>query len=167
MVDPKSHWRSERFKKRLRRRNASERRFRIFGILAVLFAGASLSVLLVSVLSNGLSAAYRTEFALDVEIDPEILGVKVPASGEAAEIPASADFRAVLRTSLMQRFPEAEDRTAVRELVALLSRGAAAELADQLAADPALLGQRVQVWVPTSDDVNFLLKSEPGSAKSN
>jgi phosphate transport system permease protein len=166
MADPNSHWQSERFKKRLRRRNASERRFRRFGIAAILFAGASLSVLLVSVLSNGLSAVYRTEFSLDVEFDPEILGVELPASGAVTEIPASADFRAVLRASLMQRFPEAEGRTAVRELTALLSRGAAAELAEQLATDSALLGQRVKVWIPASDDVNFLLKSDPGSAKS-
>ena len=164
MADPKSHWQSENFKKRLRRRNASERLFRCLGIGAVLLATASLSVLLVSVLSNGLGAAYRTELALDVEFDPEILGIEV---SEASEIPASADFRAVLRESLMRRFPDAEGRAAVRELVALLSRGAAAELADRLLADPTLLGQRVQIWIPTSDDVNLLLKTEAVSARTN
>jgi phosphate transport system permease protein len=160
MVDPQSHWQSDRFKKRLRRRNASERRFRRFGIIAVLLAGASLSVLLVSVLSNGLSAAYRTEFALDVEFDPEILGIETPRPGAAVEILPSADFGAILRTSLMQRFADAEGRSAIRELTALLSRGASAELANRLRAEPALLGQHARVWIPTSDDVNFLLKSK-------
>jgi phosphate transport system permease protein len=121
MVDPQSHWQSARFKRRLRRRNASERRFRRLGVIAVLLAGASLSVLLVSVLSNGLSAAYRTEFALDVEFDPEILGIETPRPGAAVEILPSADFGAILRTSLMQRFPDAEGRSAIRELTALLS----------------------------------------------
>jgi len=160
MVDPQSHWQSDRFKRRLRRRNASERRFRRLGVIAVLLAGASLSVLLVSVLSNGLGAAYRTEFALDVEFDPEILGIETPRPGAAVEILASADFRAVLRRSLMQRFSDAEGRSAIHELTALLSRGASAELADRLRAEPALLGQRTRVWIPTSDDVNFLLKSK-------
>ncbi|MBW2494290.1 MAG: DUF3333 domain-containing protein, partial [Deltaproteobacteria bacterium] len=101
MVDPKSHWQSQRFKSRLRRRNRFERQFRYLGIAAIALAGLSLSVLLVSVLANGLGATYRTEIALDIEFDPEILGIEVPGAGETAEITASADFRAVLRTSLM------------------------------------------------------------------
>ncbi|MBW2540756.1 MAG: phosphate ABC transporter permease PstA [Deltaproteobacteria bacterium] len=167
MVDPKSHWQSQRFKSRLRRRNRFERQFRYLGIAAIALAGLSLSVLLVSVLANGLGATYRTEIALDIEFDPEILGIEVPGAGETAEITASADFRAVLRTSLMQRFPDAEGRSEVRELVALLSRGAAAELADRLVEDPALLGQRIEAWIPASDDVNFWLKSEAGDSGSN
>lgn len=154
---------------RLRRRNAYERRFRCLGIAAVVLAGASLAALLVSVLSNGFRAAYRTEFALDVEFDPEILGLASPQTGFAADISASADFGAVLRASLLQRFPDAEGRAAIRELVALLSRGAAAELADQLRARPALLGQRERVWIPTSDDVNLYLgakRRDPGAKPS-
>jgi len=160
MVEPKSYWQSGRFKQRLRRRHAYERRFRRLGIAAVLLAAASLAVLLVSVLSNGFRAAYRTEIALDVEFDPEILGIDSPRSGFTAEIPASADFAAVLRNALMQQFPHAEGRTAVRELVALLSRGAAAELADRIRAEPALLGQRERLWIPTSDDVNLFLNAK-------
>jgi hypothetical protein len=67
----------------------------------------------VSVLSNGLSAAYRTEFALDVEFDPEILGIETPRPGAAVEILPPADFAAILRKSLMQRFPDAEGRSAI------------------------------------------------------
>jgi phosphate transport system permease protein len=121
------------------------------------------------VASNGFHAAYRTEFALDVEFDPEILGVESPRSGFAATIPASADFAAVLRNALMQHFPDAQERSAVRELVALLSRGAAAELADQLREEPALLRQSERVWIPTSDDVNLLLNTrrrDPGATPS-
>jgi phosphate transport system permease protein len=160
MADPRSHWQSEGFKVRLRRRNSYERRFRRLGVAAVLLAGASLAVLLVSVLSNGFRAAYRTEFALDVDFDPEILGLSAPRAGFAADIPASTDFGAILRTSLTQRFPDVEGRSAIRELVALLSRGAAAQLADQLRAKPGLLGQRERVWIPTSDDVNLFLNAK-------
>jgi len=169
MVDARSHWQTEGFKKRLRKRNARERRFRRLGIAAVLLAGASLAVLLVSVLSNGFRAAYRSEFALDVEFDREILGVESPRQGLADQVPASADFGAILRTSLMQRFPNSEGRTAIRELVALLSRGAAEELADRLRANPASLGQRERVWIPTADDVNLFLNAkrrDPGAKPS-
>jgi len=169
MAEPKSHWQSEGFKKRLRRRNAQERRFRRLGIAAVLLAGASLAVLLVSVLSNGWRAAFRTEFSLDVDFDPEALGVESPTAGGPTEIPATADFGALLRNSLMQCIPGVEGRAAVRELVGLLSRGASGELAERLRTHPTLLGQRERVWIPASDDVNLFLngrRSDPDSKSS-
>ncbi len=159
MADSRSHWQSAAFAKRLRARNASERRFRRLGIAAVALAGASLSVLLASVLSNGLSAAFRTELRLDVDFDPETLGIEATPADLAGEIPASADFRAVLRASLLERFPDVEERSAIRELAALPSRGAAAELAERLRERPEWLGQRARIWVAASDDVNSLLKS--------
>jgi phosphate transport system permease protein len=169
MAEPKSHWQSEGFKKRLRRRNAQERRFRRLGIAAVLLAGASLAVLLVSVLSNGWRAAFRTEFSLDVDFDPGALGVESPTAGGPTEIPATADFGALLRNSLMQCIPDVEGRAAVRELVGLLSRGASGELAERLRTHPTLLGQRERVWIPASDDVNLFLngrRSNPNSKPS-
>jgi len=166
MAEPRSHWQSEGFKKRLRRRNAQERRFRRLGIAAVLLAGASLAVLLVSVLSNGWRAAFRTEIALDVDFDPEILGIESPSTGGPTEIPASADFGALLRNSLLQTFPGVEGRAAVRELVALLSRGASSDLAARLRADPTLLGQRERLWVPASDEVDLLLNARRNDAGS-
>lgn len=158
MARSNSRWQDEAFKARLRRRNASERRFRLFGIAAVLLAGAALSVLLVSVGSNGYKAAFRAEIELDVYFDADALGIEQHASGASIEIPASADFRAILRAALAERFPGAADRSTIRELAALLSRGAAAELADRLLAEPELLGRRAGVWVPASGDVNSLLE---------
>jgi len=169
MAEPQSHWQSEGFKKRLRRRNAQERRFRRLGIAAVLLAGAALAMLLVSVLSNGWRAAFRTEIALDVDFDPETLGIESPSMDGPTEIPASADFGAVLRNSLLQTIPGVEGRAAVRELVALLSRGASADLAARLRAEPALLGRRERLWVPASDEVDLLVnarRSDPASTPS-
>jgi len=169
MAESRSQWQSDAFKKRLRRRNVSERRFRLLGIAAVLLAGVSLAVLLVSVLKSGFGAAYRTEVALDVAFDPETLGLGPLQSDSSIDVPASADFGAVLRTALMRRFPDVEGRAQIRELIALLSRGAGARLADQLRANPSLLGTRERVWIPTADDVNLLLdaRRRDASAKPN
>jgi len=169
MADSRSRWQNAAFKKRLRRRNRAERRFHCFGIAAVLLAALALAVLLVSVLSKGFRAAYRTEIALEVDFDPGVLGVEPPQPDRAIEIPASADFGAVLRTALMRRFPDVEGRSQVRELTALLSRGAAARLADQLRANPSLLGRSERIWVPTGDDVNLFLaalKRDPSARPS-
>jgi len=158
MARSSSRWQDQAFKARLRRRNSSERRFRILGISAVLVAGAALSVLLVSVASNGYRAAYRAEIELDVHFDADLLEIDRNTPGVSIEIPASADFGAVLRAALVERFPDAEGRSAIRELAALLSRGAASDLTDRLRAEPELLGQRARVWVPASGDVNSLLE---------
>ncbi len=69
------------------------------------------------------------------------------------------DTGAILRTALMEQFPDAQGRSEVRELIGLLSRGAAAQVADRLRAEPVLLGQRTTLWVPASDDVDFYLRA--------
>jgi len=88
----------------------------------------------------------------------DLLKIDGNTPGVSIEIPASADFGAVLRAALVERFPDAEGRSAIRELAALLSRGAASELADRLRAEPELLGRRARVWIPASDDVNLRLE---------
>jgi phosphate transport system permease protein len=48
----------------------------------------------------------------------------------------------------------------VRELVGLVSSGAAGQLQARVVANPALIGQREAVWVLTSSDVDWLLKGK-------
>ena len=54
---------------RTRRRNASEARFRMYGVAAIAIAVLALIVLLISVLSNGASAFRQTFIAFDVALD--------------------------------------------------------------------------------------------------
>ncbi len=168
MVSSNSRWQSEAFRRRLRRRKASESRFRFFGVAAVGLAGAALTVLLVSVVWDGTRAAYRTEIALDVLLDADVLEIDATANGIPSEILAAADFGAIVRGALLDQFPETSDRAAIRALVALMSRGAPAELADRLRAQPELLGKRTRIWLAASEEVNAIIApSERGSVTAS
>ena len=59
--------------RRLRRRYAAERRFRLTGLLAILAAVAMLGLLLVSIVAKGYSAFLQSELAVEVFYDPEVI----------------------------------------------------------------------------------------------
>ncbi len=58
---------------RTKRRNASEARFRIYGMIAVAISLLALVFLVTSILSNGLSAFWQTYIVLEVELTEEKL----------------------------------------------------------------------------------------------
>jgi phosphate transport system permease protein len=142
---PGARWSSPEMRGRLAKRHAAERRFRLAGLVAIALAVASLGVLLASVAWNGAPAFRTTELRLDVVFDPAAV--------------ASADYRALLRSALEARFPDVEGRSARRELMALLSRGAEDRLRELIEADPALVGRSVSLWLPADDEIDLARKS--------
>ena len=60
-------WKSDAMRKRIARRYAAERRFRLLGLGAVLLSAAFLAFLLVTMMGNGLRGFTRTEIALKVD----------------------------------------------------------------------------------------------------
>ena len=61
---------------RTRRRNTAERRFRIYGQVAIGIAMMALVILLASVLGNGLSAFRQTFINMPVTLDAAVLDKK-------------------------------------------------------------------------------------------
>jgi phosphate transport system permease protein len=145
---------------RLAKRHAAERRFRRAGMAAIGVAVASLGVLLASIAWNGLPAFRSSEIRLDVHFDPALLGLSEGLSDEARSAAlASADYRGLLRVSLEALFPDVSGRTQLRDLSALLSRGAAEELRRLVTLDPALVGTRASIWLLADDEVHLARSS--------
>ena len=92
---------------------------------------------------------------LEVQFDPAVLD---PEGTRQQDTLASADYSQLVKTSLRTLFPDAEDRTSRRELNALVSSGGAFKLQKMLLADPTLLGQTRNVWLPADDEVNVFVK---------
>ena len=154
---PAARWSTPAMHDRLARRHASERRFRRAGLGAVGLAVASLVFLLASIAWRAVPAFRATELRLDISFEPAALGVPGVSADQPEEALAGADYRALLRASLAELFPQVEDRRARRELDGLLSRGAADDLRDRLEADPALIGTRASIWLPADDEVDLAL----------
>ena len=142
-------------KSRLARRHAAERRFRVYGIVAIALALFFLATLFVSICSRGYTAFVQTFVQLEVEIDPAVLDV---GDHRDAESLSAANYPGVVKQSIRALFPEVEKRRERRKLTGMISSGAAYQLREMVLENPGLVGTRVSLWVPADDDVDMLMK---------
>lgn len=133
----------------LKRRHASEARFRWMGRIAIMIAIGFLIMMVTSIGYTGLGALKQHYMALDVTIDP--------AEVDAAK-PQQANYEGLVKASLRARFPDVTKRRDKRKLYGLVSSQAAFLLRDRVIADPSLIGKTVKMWFTTSDDVDIAIK---------
>ena len=99
---PSRHWsQSDATVRRLRRRYAAERRFRAYGIAAIVFALGVLAVLVFTLVWDGHSAFVQTEVRIDVPL---------PAEAIDAQAPADANYRGIVASALQGMFPDVTSR---------------------------------------------------------
>jgi len=139
----------------LARRRAAERRFRLYGLMAIVLALVFLVLLFVSIVGKGYSAFWQTELRLDVTLDPALLDVADATDPSQVRV---ANYGAVLKAGIKELFPEVQDRVALRQLYGFVSGAAEDVLRERLLQDPALLGQRVTIWAPAGSDIDMVLK---------
>ncbi|WP_026377436.1 phosphate ABC transporter permease PstA [Aestuariibacter salexigens] len=146
----------EKVNQSLARRYRAEKRFRAYGIGAILFGITCLVVLFTDIIGKGHSAFFQTHVYLEVTMDSDTLYIDDPTDPQQI---AGADYLAVVRASLSERFPDVSGRRDKRALYALISNGADFELRKKLEADPQLLGKTFGVWFLVDDDVDTYFKS--------
>ena len=147
---------TEKIRQSLKSRYRSEKRFRAFGIAAVAFGLLAVVVLFTDIISKGASAFVESYIQLDIHWDAEALGIDDPSDAEQIN---NANYDALIKASLRERFPEVTTRLERRSLYQLVSSGAGFQLRDQLQADPSLLGSRQAQWLLADDDVDMFIKA--------
>ena len=133
----------------LGKRYRAERRFRLYGFLAIVAGLAFLALLFISIIGNGSSAFQQTFIQLNVFFDPEILD---------KQSLASADYQRLVKKSLREMFPDAKGRQAKRMLYGIVSSGVSFQLRDMVLTHPDVIGKTMEVWAPADDDVDMLIK---------
>jgi len=133
----------------LSKRYRAERRFRLYGLLAIIASLLFLSLLFMSIMGNGYSAFQQTFIKMDVFFDPDFL---------RQESLATADYQGLVKNTLRAMFPEAKSRSDKRLLYGLVSSGASFQLRDLLLKNPDIIGKTRTVWVPADDDVDMAVK---------
>ena len=139
--------RTEAFEKRLKQRYASERRFKRFGLLAILVSIAILFILLGNMTINGIGGFQRAE--LQVPID-------FAESGLAGD-QATLSQPSAIQTLEIQGLPEIVAFSAEQAMgeagAAQLSEDAWREVAETLIDDPGMLNRQETFWLPASGDL--------------
>lgn len=132
-----------------RKRFAAERRFRMYGLAAVLAAFGFLLMLLSTVVGNAIPAFTYHYAQLPVELTDEKL---------TAESAAQYDFRKVVRDAQLDLFPDMTDRTERRLVRGIFSTGAPVVVRGEVAANTDWIGSTQTIAVPVSDDADLYLK---------
>jgi phosphate transport system permease protein len=147
----------ERMKQTLGKRYAKEKRFKAFGIISIVIGLSFLVMLLGSIFFAGWSTFYATEMRITVTYDQDALGVS--DINDESQM-AFANWGALVKNSLKDRFPEVSGRSNRREMYSLISSVAEYDLKDRLEANPSLLGTTEEVWLMADDEVDAFLKGQ-------
>ncbi|MCG8685865.1 MAG: phosphate ABC transporter permease PstA [Desulfobacterales bacterium] len=135
--------------KGLAKRYKRERRFRRYGLTAIILSLMFLSFLFISIFANGYSAFQQTAIQLEIFLDPQEID---------KENLASANYLGLVRTSLKKTFPDVKQRRDKRKLYNIVSSGASYILQDFVARNRHEIGNTIKIWVPADDDVDMLMK---------
>ncbi len=133
----------------LGKRYRAERRFRFYGLSAILVSLLFLSLLFISIGAKGYTALQQTFIQLNVFFDPDVL---------RQESLANANYQGLVKNSLRRMFPRVSTRGDKRQLYGLVSTGASFQLRDVVLKNPEIIGQTVDIWIPADDDVDMLIK---------
>ncbi len=159
MTDIKrSNWQdSPATTKRIRRRYRAEKRFKAYGLTAILLALTMLGVLLVSIIDRGYPAFTSTKINIEIYFDEKLLD---PQGSRKISNIQNSNYGAVLRKSLFATFPNVETKSDKKLLIKLLSRNAKYELRDKVLNNLDIIGSTQRVWLTAGTDVDLLHKGQ-------
>ena len=152
-------WKTGSMQGRIRRRYASERRFRLLGLAAIALSVSFLAFLLVTMLGNGLRGFTETQIRIPIDFPRSTL-ILDPAALEGIDAKAAmagADIDGTVAAAASARFG--------RQGPALLSDAAWVRVRDAIADDPSILSGRQEFWLPASTTLDLVKKGKAPEAK--
>lgn len=142
---------------KLRKRHAAEKRFRFYGVLALLFGLGFLLFLFGSIFSKGWTAFLQTSIQLPITFSAEVINPS--ANPEDTEELFTANYVKLAREALYKELGvNVDDRKERRAANALLSRGVDVQLRKMVLDDPSIIGQTEDVWLLASGNADAVMK---------
>ena len=139
----------------LKSRIAKEKRFKAYGIISITTALTLLTILFVSIFSQGYTAFQETRIQLPVYFDQEILD---PNKTNDWNIIKKANFNGLVKQSIRDLFPEVSGRSNKRKLYKIVSSSAEYQIRNIVNNDLSIIGSKQNIWVLADDDVDMLIK---------
>ncbi|RYY23515.1 MAG: phosphate ABC transporter permease PstA [Sphingomonadales bacterium] len=150
-----TNWNAPAMQKRIAKRYRAERRFKLFGLLAVVMSAAFLAFLLVTMASQGWRGFLRTDVALTIDFKAAAMPIdraalKTPGADLAL---AGAELENTVRGAAAAQFG---DPDAISDYGWLKVREA-------IKKDPSILDRAVSIKVPASTKLDQALRGEGGA----
>jgi phosphate transport system permease protein len=154
---------TDRVRAGLARRYRAEKRFRLYGLSAILIALVMLLTLFVTIFGSGLGAFTATEITLEVTLYPQDVD---PEGNRDPAVLGAANYRKLISQAMLELFPDVTTRQDRRALLGIISDGATYEARRLVLEDPSLIGQRIEMTVPVSSDYDMLNKGKVDKASA-
>ncbi|MCG8382877.1 MAG: phosphate ABC transporter permease PstA [Gammaproteobacteria bacterium] len=145
----------DRVRASLKKRYAREKRFRYYGIGAILISMLFLCVLFGDIISKGYTAFQQTYVKLDIYFDPALI---TPEGQMDQNTLINGNYSGIIKQSLRDAFPNVSGRQDKRKLYSIASNGASHTLRKMILAHPELIGKKQSVWVLADDEIDMLIK---------
>ena len=163
MMEPTpTDWNGQIMQKRIARRYAAERRFKVMGFLAVALSTVFLAFLLFTMMGQGVRGFQRTEIAVDFDFPALTSGttaaaISGPNAGAALN---SMDVPGIVELAVAQQYGDISE--------GLLTSGAAGNVRQMLMDNPGLVTSKQQLWLPVDSrlDVAFKRDGEPAAEQT-
>jgi len=155
-----SRWSDPDMTRRVARRYAAERRFRLLGFFAVALSVAFLAFLLVTMAWKGLGGFtnYEARLAIDFQRSDLFLDPATLTGPDAHHEVASADLAGALSKAAVAAYgPSAEE---------MFGDGAVEALTDAILADPQMLTRTETLWLPLGSALDSAAKGT-GDVEAN
>jgi phosphate transport system permease protein len=139
--------------RRLKKRHAEERRFRAYGVAAIVIAVAFLAVLLGRLVVQGHTAFYTHEISVPVRLDPDRIDVR-DLQG--------ANYDLIVAEQVMAKIGVKDDDLGERssKMKQLLSPDMGFQILERLRANPKLIGTTLTVTAPIGANADLYYKGE-------
>ena len=145
---------AERVAAGLAARRGREKRFRIYGRIAIGIALAFLATLFVSIFSKGIPGFFQHYVTIEVALDRAKLD---PAGDLSVQSLYDGDARGVIRTALYEA-AGASGRSGRKAAGKIISQGAEQRLRNAILDDPSILGTTRAMTFAVDDDVDSFLR---------
>ncbi len=144
----------------IKRRYASERRFRTYGLAAITFGLLFLFLLLWSVVGKGYTAFQQTMITVPVEFSEQIIDPDNVRAQNPAKL-VTANYPVIARNAVAKALNiSLDDRTALRSVSALISDSIRTQLRDLVVKDPSIIGTTRTLSLLASGDLDSAVKGQ-------
>jgi phosphate transport system permease protein len=152
-VGPKPAALRDAVQARLKARHAQEKRFRLYGRLAILLALSFLALLLGRIVLQGYTTFIDYQMSVPVYVDP--------AKVDKADI-AGANFDLLVAEAVLAKLGEKDDDLGETsgKVMELVSNDLGFQLLKQVRADPSVIGRTVVLKGPVRADASLYYKGE-------
>jgi phosphate transport system permease protein len=145
----------------MKRRNAAEARFRVYGVAAICVSLATLAIMLFTIFSDGVSAFRQATLTFPVTLDPAVLDKAGNRNIEEMGAVTTIGYGTLIAKQFTAHLAAkgiTVDGISDKEIGDMVSKDAPGRLRERVLADPSLVGTTVEINAYATGRIDGYLK---------